>query len=87
MGFSHAHPCFFEHLVSRESGAKLCYLLPSWDVSFSFHDEVKDGIFYGSRDMWTTKGGLSLRGDEDFSWRFRIRGSSMQVGRQQRRSS
>src|SRR4051812_27982628 len=49
MGFGHVHQCFFfDHLVSGGSGAKLCYLLSSWDMSFLFHGEVSGRECHGS---------------------------------------
>jgi hypothetical protein len=42
MGFDHVHPCFFPNrLLSGGSGVKLCYMLPSFDISFSFHGKSK----------------------------------------------
>jgi hypothetical protein len=47
---------------------KLYCLLPSWDTSLTFYGEVRDEEFHGSRDPRTNIGGLSLGGNEEFSW-------------------
>jgi hypothetical protein len=69
---------FSDRLILAGSDTKLCYLLPSWDMSF--HGEVRGGEYHESQDQWISKGGLSLSGDEEFAWWFMIHSSSMQVG-------
>jgi hypothetical protein len=47
---------------------KLCYMLPSWDMSLTINDEVRGEECHGSRDLRTSNGGSSLCGDEEFAW-------------------
>jgi hypothetical protein len=78
-------PCFFsDHLVSGDSGAKLCYMLSSCNMSFPLHGEVKGGEWHVNRDMKTSNGGMNQCSDEELAWCFGIRGKGMQVGLQYR---
>jgi hypothetical protein len=45
---------------------KLCYLLPSWDTSLTFHGEIRGEEYHGSRDLRTSNGGSSLYAMRNF---------------------
>jgi hypothetical protein len=71
---------FYDYLVWGGSSGKLYFPLPSWDMSFSLYDEIKNGECHGSQDLWTSNDGLSFWDDEEFAWWFRFCCSEMQVG-------
>jgi hypothetical protein len=66
IGFVVCNHVFFDCLLLGGSDVKLCYRLPSWDMSFSA--EVRGGEWYGSRDPRTMNGSSSLCVDDKFSW-------------------
>jgi hypothetical protein len=58
---------FSDRLLSGQSGVELCYQLPSWDMSCTFHGEVRGGECHESRDLRTSNGGSSLCIDAEFA--------------------
>jgi hypothetical protein len=57
---------FYERLVS-EGAAKLCWLLQSWGTLSHSMVKLASGEWHGSQDLSTSKGDLSLCGDEELA--------------------
>jgi hypothetical protein len=79
MGFSHAHPYFFMIVWFRRKGHEaLIYVSIMGHVSSN--GDVGGGECHESQYPRISNGGLSLSGNEEFSWCFGIPSNDMQVG-------
>ena len=71
---------FLNIKVSGGCDAKLCGLLPSWDM-FTFYGEVRSREYHEGGIGGLAKEGSSLRDVEELAWCSGIRSCGMKVGR------